>query len=176
MLRFSCLWLLATALWPVSSAWSQTVLEHAAWLGMSRDQLAPLLVDANAVRSPRRLSSGALGTLRVPDVLCEGQHFEQTLFFAQQKLAQIEWVLLNPGAGPDAETAMLQTQQALLQSLREKLGPELAGFAVAPGSVADSASWVSAGADVMLFRSGKANHPSLRMVMKPRQLVDASEL
>jgi hypothetical protein len=155
---------LAGALCLCSSAWSRTVLENAALLGLSHEQVAASLADAQPVRSPRRLSSGALGSLRVPDALCEGAHFEQTLFFAHEKLAQMDLVLISPGA----EDAVSRIQAALLQSLRAKLGPELAA--------GDSASWVSADTDVMLFRSGRPDHPSLRVVIKQRQLVDAGEL
>ena len=155
-----------------SSAWSHTVLENTALLGMSPEQVAASLPDAEPVRSPRRLPSGALGSLRVPDALCEGAHFEQTLFFAHQKLARMDFVLLNPASGPGAEEALAKAQAALLQSLRAKLGPELAAF----GAAADSASWAGADAEVMLFRSGRPGHPSLRVVIRQRQLVDAGEL
>lgn len=155
-----------------ASAWSQTVLESVDLLGMRREQLEPALPGAQPVRSPRRLSSGALGSLRVPDVLLEGRHFEQTFYFAHQQLEQMDLVLLSPGA----EGAVTQTQVALLQSLRARLGPELASFASVPEALPDSASWVSASADVMLFRSGTANHPTVRMVIRQRHLVDASEL
>jgi hypothetical protein len=157
-------WLLAAVLCLCSGAWSHTVLENAALLGISPEQAASTLAGAQTVRSPRRLSSGALGSLRVPDALCEGAHFEQTLFFAHQKLTQMDLVLISPGA----EDAVSRIQAALLQSLRARLGPELAA--------GDSASWVSADADVMLFRSGRPEHPSLRVVIKQRQLVDAGEL
>jgi hypothetical protein len=137
------------------------VLENAALLGMSHEQVA------STWQMPRR--SGRRGacprvrwdSLRVPDALCEGAHFEQTLFFAHQKLTQMDLVLISPGA----EDAVSRIQAALLQSLRARLGPELAA--------GDSASWVSADADVMLFRSGRPEHPSLRVVIKQRQLVDA---
>lgn len=157
-------WLLAGALCLCSSAWSHTVLENAALLGISPEQAVSTLAGAQPVRSPRRLSSGALGSLRVPDALCEGAHFEQTLFFAHQKLTQMDLVLISPGA----EDAVSRIQAALLQSLRARLGSELAA--------GDSASWVSADADVMLFRSGRPDHPSLRVIIKQRQLVDAGEL
>ena len=161
-------WLLAGLLWLSASAWSHTVLENTALLGMSPEQVTSILADAQPVRSPRRLPSGALGSLRVADALCEGAHFEQTLFFAHQKLAQMDLILLNPASGPGAEEALTRMQTALLQSLRARLGSELAA--------GDSASWVSADADVMLFRSGRPEHPSLRVVIKLRQLVDAGEL
>src|SRR6478752_2169056 len=96
-------WLLAGLLWLSSSAWAHTVLDNTALLGMSHEQVAASLANAQPVRSPRRLSSGALGSLRVADALCEGAHFEQTLFFAHQKLAQMDLVLLNPASGPGAE-------------------------------------------------------------------------
>ena len=175
-LHFRLRWLLVGALWLCSAAGAHTVLENTALLGLSPEQVTASLPDAQPVRSPRRLSSGALGSLRVPDALYEGAHFEQTLFFAQQKLTQIDLVLLNPASGPGADEALTQTQTALLQSLRARLGPELAAFGAAPGAVADTASWVSADADVMLFRSGRQGHPSLRVVIKQRQLVDAGEL
>lgn len=143
---------------------------------MSREQVSATVADTQPVRAPRRLSSGALGLLRVPDALCEGAHFEQTLFFAHQKLAQMDLVLLNPASGRGSEDAMAQVHKALLQSLRARLGPELAAFGTAPGATADTASWVSADADVMLFRSGRAEHSSLRLVIKQRQLADAGEL
>jgi hypothetical protein len=164
LVSFRPQWLLAGVLWLSSSAWSHTVLENAALLGMSHEQVAASLADAQPVRSPRRLSSGALGSLRVTDALCEGAHFEQTLFFAHQKLTQMDLVLISPSA----EDAVSRIQAALLQSLRARLGPELAA--------GDSASWVSADTDVMLFRSGRSDHPSLRVVIKQRQLVDAGEL
>lgn len=157
-------WLLAGLLWLSSGASAHTVLDNTALLGMSHEQVAASLADAQPVRSPRRLSSGALGSLRVPDALCEGAHFEQTLFFAHQKLTQMDLVLISPGT----EDAVGRIQAALLQSLRARLGPELAA--------GDSASWVSADADVMLFRSGRPDHPSLRVVIKRRQLVEAGEL
>jgi hypothetical protein len=169
---------LAGALWlgMCGAVWPHTVLENAALLGLGREQIAAALPDAQPVRAPRRLSSGALGSLRVADAPCEGAHFEQTLYFNHQKLAQMDLVLLNPASGPGSEDAMAHIQEALLQSLRVQLGPELAAFAAAPGAVTDTASWVSADADVMLFRSGRPEHPSLRIVIKQRQLADAGEL
>ncbi len=169
---------LAGVLWLglCSVAWPHTVLENAALLGIGRDQVAAALPDAQAVRAPRRLPSGAVGSLRVADAPCEGVHFEQTLYFNHQKLTQMDLVLLNPASGPGSEDAMAHVHEALLQSLRTRLGPELAAFATAPGTLADSASWVNADADVMLFRSGRPEHPSLRIVIKQRQLVDAGEL
>ena len=173
---FRAAWLAACVLCFYATAWSRTVLDNTALLGQSPEQVTGVLAGIEPVRLPRRLPSGALGSLRVPDALCEGEHFEQTLFFAQQKLAQMDLVLLNPASGPGAEEALARTQAALLQSLREKLGPELAAFGTAPGATADTASWTRADADVMLFRSGRPGHPSLRIVIKQRQLVDAGEL
>ena len=177
--RFRRLVLLAIGLTAGSGAWSQTVLENTALLGRSRQQLASALLDAHPVRSPRRLSSGALGTLRMADVLYEGAHFEQTLFFGHQKLEQTDLVLLSsgPGAGLGSDAAATAAIYAsLVQSLRSELGPELGSSGTAPGTVTNTASWVSASADVILFCAGKPDHPSLRVVIKQRQLADASEL
>ncbi|MES2414182.1 MAG: hypothetical protein V4614_10305 [Pseudomonadota bacterium] len=154
-----------------SSAWAGTVLDSAALLGISPAQVRQTLTDVQPVRAPRRLSSGALGSLRVPDALHEGLHFEQTLFFAGQKLQQIDLVL--PEAGPDATLA---AQTTLMHSLRAELGPELAAFGSGGGDIPDTASWVNGDADIMLFRSGRPERPTLRIVIKQRRLQDASEL
>ncbi len=171
--------LLASTLWACTSAWSQTVLENAALLGMSRQQVVPALVDAQPVRSPRRLSSGAVGSLRVPNALCEGLHFQQTLYFSHQALQQMELVLISPAVrtgASNAEAATTATFAALVQSLRKELGPELATFASSPEIMADTVSWVSAGADVKLFRTGTPEHPGVRLVLRQQRLMDASEL
>ena len=154
---------------------------------MSRQQVVPAQPDAQPVHSPRRLSSGAVGSLRVPDVLCEGMHFQQTLYFAHQTLEQMELVLLSPAAATataattgtgtgNAEAATAATFAALVQSLRKELGPELATFASSPEIMTDTVSWVSAGADVKLFRFGTSEHPGVRLVVKQQRLADASEL
>lgn len=58
----------------------------------------------------------------------------------------------------------------------KELGPELATFAASPETMADTAWWVSAGADVTLFRSGTSEHPGVRLVLRQQRPVDASEL
>lgn len=146
-----------------------TVLDNAALLGKSAAELQHQLAGLRAVRSPRRLSSGAVETARLPNALCEGLHFEQTFFFAHQKLHQMELVL--PDASADTTT---RAQESLLETLRLELGPELASFNAAP--LPDSASWVSGDADVMLYRSGRPERPSLRIVIRQRKLVNADEL
>lgn len=177
--RLAGVLLLATwALLVCTGAWSQTVREQIGLLGMTHEQLAPRLAGAQPVRAPRRLSSGAVGSWRVPDALCEGIHFEQTLFFARQKLEQMDLVLLQAGhnlAAGDA-AAMRTAYAGLVQSLRAQFGAELASSASTSDMVMDTASWVSGGADVMLFLSGKPDHPTLRLVIRQRQLVDAGEL
>jgi hypothetical protein len=148
-------------------SWSQTVSANVDLLGMRHEQVQTRLAGIQSVRSPRRLSSGALGSLRVPDLICEGIHFEQTLFFSHQKLAQMELVPISPGAGAYGD---------LVQSLRVQLGPELASSSSTPDTVMETASWVTGDADVMLFRSGRPGNPGLRLVIRQRLLPDASEL
>ena len=172
------LFLATWALLTCTAARSQTVREQVGLLGMTHEQLAPRLAGAQPVRAPRRLSSGAVGSWRVQDALCEGIHFEQTLFFARHKLAQMDLVLLQAGLNLAAgDAAARRTAYAgLVQSLRAQFGAELASSASTSEMVMDTASWVSGGADVMLFFSGKADHPTLRLVIRQRQLVDAGEL
>lgn len=102
--------------------------------------------------------------------------FEETYFFARQKLTQLELVLLDTGAGAGADQAVTDAQRALLTTLRAELGPELAAFGVPAQTLTDTASWVVGDADVMLFRSGRPGAPTLRVVIRQRQLVDASQL
>ena len=61
-------------------------------------------------------------------------------------------------------------------ALRAQFGAELASSASTPELVMDTASWVTGSADVVLFRSGKPDHSTLRLVIRQRQLVDAGEL
>lgn len=129
-------------------------------LGQSRERIEAALEGARQVHSPRRLPSGATGQLRQADMLYEGAHFEQTLFFAQQKLQQIELVSL-PGAGPEV-------WRQLLASLKAELGAELAA--------GDSASWVRDDTDVVLYRYGRPEAPTVRLLIRQRRLADASEL
>jgi hypothetical protein len=177
--RFAVVLAFATgALMACTGVWSQTVREQVGLLGMTHEQLAPQLVGVQPVRSPRRLSSGAVGSWWVADALCEGFHFEQTLFFARQTLAQMDLVLLQAGYNPAAaDAAPARTAYAaLVQSLRVRFGAELASSASTSELVMDTASWVSGSADVMLFLSGKSDRPTLRLVIRQRQLVDAGEL
>ena len=166
---FRCrFWVLLTGLVVVcASASSQTLSATADLLGMRHEQLQGSLAGAQPVHAARKLSSGAIGSWRVPDVLLQGMHFEETFFFLHQKLTQMELVPVNPD--PTAYTD-------LVQSLRAQLGPELASSANAPDAMMETASWVKGDADVMLFLSGKPGHTGLRLVIRQRQLLDASEL
>jgi hypothetical protein len=165
-----CLATIAGALCLCTGADAQTVLDNTALLGQSASELQPRL-GLQAVRSPRRLSSGAVDSGRLVDAVCEGLHFEETFFFARQKLQQMELVLTDFSA-----QATDKAQAMLMQTLRAELGPELASFGAIPIGPADSASWVSGDADVMLFRFGRPDHPSLRLVIRQRELVNAEEL
>ena len=150
-----------------SAASAQAVLDNTALLGMTAGELASRLPPTQAVRPSRRLSSGAVGSLRVPDALYEGLHFEQTLYMAHQKLQQTDLVMASPA--PDQV-------MALLQSLRRQLGAELASSYSTPDAVIDTATWVSGDADVMLFYSALPERPSVRLVIRQRQLRNAGEL
>lgn len=150
-----------------ASASSQTLSANTDLLGMRHEQLQGSLAGAEPVHAAHKLSSGAIGSLRVPDMLLQGMHFEQTFYFLHQKLTQMELVHVNPD--PTAYTD-------LVQSLRVQLGPELASSVTTPDTVMETASWVKGDADVMLFLSGKPGHTGLRLVIRQRQLLDASEL
>lgn len=160
-------WTLALLGLAGAAAWSQTVTASVGLLGMRQDQLQTSLAGVQAVRSPQRLSSGAVGALRVPNALFERRHFDETLFFAHQKLVQMHLLPINSGTTVYTDLA---------QSLRSQLGPELASSSSTAYWLMDTASWVSGDADVMLFRSGKPDHPVVRLVIKQRQLADASAL
>ncbi|MES2399394.1 MAG: hypothetical protein V4573_05350 [Pseudomonadota bacterium] len=150
-----------------NAASAQGVLDNTALLGMTSAELASRLPPTQTVRPPRRLSSGAVASLRVPDALYDGLHFEQTLYLAHQKLQQTDLVMTSPA--PDQIAT-------LLQSLRRQLGAELASSYATPEAVIDTATWVSGDADVTLFYSTLPERPSVRLVIRQRQLRDASEL
>ena len=172
---------MVAALLTCTGAWSQTVPDNIALLGMRPQQLESLPVAPEVVRSPRRLSSGAMGLLRIPDVLCEGMHFEQTLFFAHGVLEQTRLVLLvsmpaisgTPAVGSLPAGA---AYVALMNILRRQFGSELSSSDATSDNSMASASWVSGDADVMLFRSGKPGRVNVRLVIKRRKLVNADEL
>ncbi len=128
------------------------------------------------MRPARRLSSGAVGSLRLAELTWSGCRFEETFFFGHQKLEQLELLLLDPGTGPAADEAVTRAQRAVLETLRTELGPELAAFGLPDQTLADTTSWVAGDADVMLFRSGRPGAPTLRVVIRQRQLVDGSQL
>ena len=136
------------------------ILEKTGLLGSSRQQIEASLDGLQRARPQRRLPSGATAQLRQPDVAFEGGRFEQTFFFAQQSLAQIELV-----SAPDASGHLFQN---LVGSFREELGAEL--------DAGDSVSWVRGDADVMLYRYGDLSKPTVRLVVRQRQLVEAGEL
>ncbi|MES2512263.1 MAG: hypothetical protein V4625_20235 [Pseudomonadota bacterium] len=150
-----------------SAAHAQDVLDNTGLLGMSAGELTSRLPGIQAVRAPRRLSSGALGSLRVPDALYGGLHFEQTLYLAHQKLQQTDLVLNSPEPGQ---------VDTLMQTLRARLGPELASSFSTSDALIDTASWVNGDADVTLFHVAPPARPGIRLVIKQRQLRDASEL
>lgn len=150
-----------------SATAAQGVLDNIGLLGMTSGELASRLPPMQTVRPARRLSSGAVGSLRVPDVAYEGLHFEQTLYLAHQKLRQTDLVMADPAPEQIA---------ALVQSLRAQLGRELASSFATPEAVVETASWVSGDADVTLLRSTQAGQPGARLVIRQRQLRDASEL
>ena len=160
-----------------TAARSQTVPDNIALLGTRAQQLEALPAGTQAVRSPRRLSSGALGLLRIPDVLCEGAHFEQTLFFSHGVLEQTELMLLDSRSAISGTSGTSDGAFAtLVNILRRQFGSELSSSGVTPDSARASASWVSGDADVMLFRSGRAGRTDVRLVIKRRKLVNADEL
>ncbi|MDO9404142.1 MAG: hypothetical protein Q7T87_08935 [Polaromonas sp.] len=143
-------------------AWAgDAIVQKASLLGMTRQALEPMLEGAQRARA-RRLPSGAVAQLRQPDVAFENGRFEQTFFFEQQKLSQIELVSL-PDTGPGATLF-----DSLLDDFRQSLGPGLVA--------GDSASWVAGDADVLLYRYGDPSRPTVRIVVRERQLVDAGEL
>jgi hypothetical protein len=136
------------------------IADRTGLLGQSLEQVEAAFDSARPVHAPRRLPSGASGLLRQPDVVYEGAHFEQTFYFAQQKLQQIEMVSL-PGLADGGFGH-------LLASLKSQLGPELAA--------GDSASWVQGDADVVLYRYGRPDAPTVRLLIRQRRQADASEL
>ncbi|MDB5966580.1 MAG: hypothetical protein JWQ72_3080, partial [Polaromonas sp.] len=81
-LRCRSLGLWAAGLWLCCSACAATVPERLALLGRAPADVRDALATTEAVRAPRRLASGAVGLLRVPETVLEGLRFEEPLFFS----------------------------------------------------------------------------------------------
>lgn len=143
----------------------------AAGLGSAAGELGSLLAGAERVRRPNSLA-GALGLWRVPRFRLGNFYYEQTLYFSEQRLQQIELLQLPD----DAQDAAGSGFDELLSACREALGPELAARADRGEQRMQSASWASQTLDVMLLRSGSAARPRTRILYKMRKLKDADEL
>lgn len=163
-----CHVLLVLALAATGALAETGMARKAGLLGMSRTQVEQSLADVQAVRSTRRLASGATSQLMQADVLYEGVHFEQTFFFTQQKLTEIELLSLPESTSGASTSAASDRFAALLAALKTELGPELAA--------GDSAFWVHGDANIVLYRYEKSGRPSIRLVIRRRQQVDASTL
>lgn len=146
------------------------VAQAAALIGADPAQVEASLGPLQRVRAPRRLPSGAVGSWRRGDVMVEGARFEETLFFAEQQLQQAEF-MLQPGVGDS-----LVEFGALAAALSAEFGPPQRSAQDDAGMIMETATWQSAGRDVVLYRSGRPERPTVRIVVRRQQLRDASEL
>lgn len=158
----------------IAAAGAATIDDSLAALGSSVLSVQASHPDAERPRAPRRSPSGAAGLLRIPVAFCEGYAFEQTFFFRDQQLTEVDMVWQGPEGGGATTSAAAFT--ALVGGLRQRYGAELASAASTATTVMETASWVAGGRSITLFRSGRADHPVLRMVVRQRQVVDAGEL
>lgn len=129
-------------------------------LGASPDEVMQALPDAQRARPARRLASGAVAQLRQSGVHYAGLNFDETLYFLEHKLVEIELVERSPTT--ENGFAMLASE------LESGLG--------APLEAGDTAFWRSGDADIALYRLFKAGQSTVRMVIRQHQERDASQL
>lgn len=147
-------------------------LEPFLTLGMSETEFHAALTGVERVRRPQKLSSGAIGSWRLPRVQHGRFFFEETFFLGSQALQQVEFVLLPRSPEEQTQSAFA----GLVEALRSQWGQELASHTLMPGMVMETASWVREGLDVIAVRSGNPANPGIRVIYKLRLLKDASQL
>lgn len=167
----ACFWV--TLLW-APGTFAAPLTTSVAALGLTAHDVQQAFPEAVPVRAPARLSSGAIGLLRQAHALCEGLPFAQTFYFKAEQLTQVEMTWLGDESHASTDSASAFT--ALVRSISSQLGAELSTAASTATTVMESASWTNANSSVVLFRSGKADKPVVRLVVRQRELVDGSTL
>lgn len=163
--------LLAASLGGPAFSAQEPCTEPGAVVGSLAAELGGVLAGAERVRRPPSLA-GALGLWRVARLRLGRFDFEETFYFAGQRLQQVELVLLSD-ATPDPVGSAFDE---LLQSCRRVLGPELAARADGGDQVMETASWALETLDITLLRSGNLARTKTRVLYKARQLKDADTL
>lgn len=129
-------------------------------LGATPGEVETALPGVLRARQGRRLASGAVAQLRQSDVAYGDLHFDQTLYFLERKLVEIELIERPPAA--DNGFAILAA------ALETQFG--------APLSAGDTAFWQTGSADIALYRLFRSGHSMARMVIRQHQEHDASQL
>lgn len=128
-------------------------------LGMTVPQLRQAVPSLQRVARPARLAGGLAGRWSAPALHVAGVALKPTFFFAAGELRRVEYLATD--ADPASFTALRNWGRA-------RWGAELGAW----DPDASFASWASDDVDAYLQRSG----PKLRLVLKRRELKDASEL
>jgi hypothetical protein len=132
-------------------------------LGMTAQQLQQTVPALTHVARPAHLAGGLLGSWSGPAVEVVGVALVPTFFFADGRLRRVEYLAAPPQADAFA---------ALVAWGRAAWGPELASA----GPEGAYAAWTHGDIDAYLQRTGSAQRPQVRLVVKQRVEKDAGEL
>jgi hypothetical protein len=132
-------------------------------LGVSAQQLQETVPALRRVPRPAHLAGGLVGAWSGPPVEMAGVALTPTFFFADGQLRRIEYLASPARAG---------AFDALVAWGRAAWGPELASEAP-EGAYA---TWTHDGIDAYLQRTGSAQRPQVRLVVKQRVVKDDSQL
>jgi hypothetical protein len=150
---------LATGALTLSANAQAQAVPGGARLGMTVPQLRHAVPSLQRVPRPTRLSGGLAGSWSAPPLHVAGVALKPTVYFAAGELRRVEYLATDPA--PSAFGALRKWGRA-------RWGAELGAW----DPDASFASWASDDVDAYLQRSG----PKLRLVLKRRELKDASEL
>ena len=138
-------------------------LPGGAQLGMSAQALQQAL-PLRPVQRPARLAGGLVGRWSAPAFNLAGVAITPTYFLADGQLERVEY-LADPASGAQAFDALRAWGRAAW-------GPELAS----QSPEGAYAAWSSDETDAYLQRTGTADAPVVRLVIKRRVVKDAGEL
>ena len=150
---------LATGALALSPGAHAQAVPGGARLGMTVPQLRQAVPSLQRVARPTRLAGGLAGSWSAPPTHVAGVPLKPTFFFAAGQLRRVEYLAADAGAASFA---------ALRKWGRARWGAELGAW----DPDASFASWSSDDVDVYLQQAGA----KLRLVVKRRELKDASEL
>jgi hypothetical protein len=140
---------------------------------MTEPELRQAIPQVQTVARPAAGPGGTRGSWMLPGTLLAGRLFDTTFFFRNRRLERVEQLWSTSQPRCDA----VATFEAVLNSLTSQWGPAtVASDPGEAGSANQSASWVQAQTSVVLVSRESPGQCAVRLVHKPQNVKDASEL